>query len=418
MRKLAVVMIVVLFLASACIQSPVSTSTNIVTNRSLPLVTSFNVSPPVITVGQTASLVWNVVGATSVTINQGIGTVPASGSQDITPTSTSTYTLIADNSYGTATAMVAITVNPISPPPVSASFNVTPSIITPGQSATLQWNVTGADTVRIDPGIGSVPVSGSEQISPATTTTYILTATNAAGIITDSTTLSVSTYLPSDSTYFTYPVYPAPNAGEPIIVSFAVNPAVVVPGESATVNWDVTGADFVVIDQGIGQVPAVGSFVVTPYTTTYYTLTATNSAGSSYASTIVTVYPVNSYPSYPPIYPYVPPQGSKQQEGGHTGENGDHRDMLPRINLFQGSPTKTDIGHSTELQWKVNGATSVHIDQGIGDVPPSGTKTVTPNHTTVYTLTASNATGEVQHTQEIVVPRTLEPKKPKVVGGG
>ncbi len=435
MKKLALAMILMVLLSGACTQLYPSGG---VASASMPVITSFTANPSIITLGQSATLTWNVTGATSVGIQPDIGGVALSGSLAVTPASTTAYTLTATSAYGSATSTVTVTVNPSAAPPVASSFTVSPAVITPGQSATLSWSVTGADSVRIDPSVGNVPASGSQQVSPSSTTTYMLTASNSAGIITDSTTLSVTTYLSPGSTYFGYPVYPAPYVtGMPVIVSFAAYPPVITYGESSTLSWDVSGADTVSIDQGVGEVPLTGSMVVTPINTTYFTLTATNSSGSNYASALVTVYPSNSYPTYPYMYPfqyptfpiiprpheppppphYRPPSGSDNETGKQGTGNRDHRGMLPRINYFNSSPTNTDVGQSAELRWNVNGATSISINHGVGDIPPSGTKTVIPNHTMIYTITASNSTGVVQHSQEIVVPRTLNTKKPNQTGG-
>lgn len=415
MRKLALAMVLILVITGGCIQYPGSGGTVASTSQQVPLITSFNASPSVITIGQSSTLMWNVTGATTVTMDPGIGTVATSGSLDVVPNSTTTYKLVASNNSGTATATDIVTVNPMSPPPVSTNFGVTPAMITAGQSATIHWNVIGADVVRIDPGIGNVSPSGSQLVSPGSTTTYILTATSAAGIINDSTTLSVTSYLPPDSTYLTYPVYPSyPNTENvPVIISFATSPPVISTGESAIITWDVSGADSVVIDQGIGPVPSAGSLTMTPNDTTYFTLTATNSIGSVNASAMITVYPINNYPTYPCLCPYpqyippFPPIRSTQPTPPAPPPPPKDKGTLPRIEHFDASPTYTDIGHPAQLQWNVNGATSVSIDHGIGAVPLSGTMTVVPNQTTVYKITASNATGVIQHTKEITVPRTM-----------
>ncbi len=65
--------------------------------------------------------------------------------------------------------------------PVINSFSVSPTSITAGGSATLSWQVTGADKVNISPGIGDVAPVGNRSILPSATTTYTLKATNAAG---------------------------------------------------------------------------------------------------------------------------------------------------------------------------------------------------------------------------------------------
>ncbi len=60
--------------------------------------------------------------------------------------------------------------------PVITDFSISPNTITPGDSATLSWSVTGADSVTINNGIGTVASSGSLSITPSATTTYEITA--------------------------------------------------------------------------------------------------------------------------------------------------------------------------------------------------------------------------------------------------
>ena len=79
----------------------------------------------------------------------------------------------------------------VKPAPAIRSFTVEPTSITAGQSATLTWAVEDADSVSIA-GIGTVQSSGSRSVTPATTTTYRLTATGAGGTTERSVTLSVS----------------------------------------------------------------------------------------------------------------------------------------------------------------------------------------------------------------------------------
>jgi len=65
-------------------------------------------------------------------------------------------------------------------PPVINAFNANPAAITAGASSTLSWSVTNAIAVTIDNGVGSVGLSGTRVVSPATDTTYTLTAANTA----------------------------------------------------------------------------------------------------------------------------------------------------------------------------------------------------------------------------------------------
>jgi peptidoglycan-associated lipoprotein len=76
--------------------------------------------------------------------------------------------------------------------PVVGTFSAQPSSIQRGQSSTLRWNVTGADSVSIDNGIGVVSASGTRSVSPSSSTTYTLTARNAGGATTSQASVSVS----------------------------------------------------------------------------------------------------------------------------------------------------------------------------------------------------------------------------------
>ena len=74
--------------------------------------------------------------------------------------------------------------------PTINSFTASPPSITSGDSSTLSWSVTDADTLSINQGIGTV-TGTSVTVSPTTTTTYILTATNTAGSVSASVTVTV-----------------------------------------------------------------------------------------------------------------------------------------------------------------------------------------------------------------------------------
>ena len=86
---------------------------------------------------------------------------------------------------------------PPAPPPPPAkpsitSFTAEPSSIERGQSATLRWSVTGADSVSIDQGIGTVQANGNRRVFPSDSTTYTLTASSGGGSVTASATVNVT----------------------------------------------------------------------------------------------------------------------------------------------------------------------------------------------------------------------------------
>ena len=81
---------------------------------------------------------------------------------------------------------------PAGSPPVITSFSANPASIAPGGSSTLSWSVTGATSLSITPGIGTVTGS-SKLVSPPATTEYTLVATNANGSTSAKTTVTVAT---------------------------------------------------------------------------------------------------------------------------------------------------------------------------------------------------------------------------------
>jgi hypothetical protein len=78
-------------------------------------------------------------------------------------------------------------------------------------------------------------------------------------------------------------------ADKPVIHHFNADPVVITKGSSSTLNWDVSGATIVVLE--MAAEPSSGSRVVTPVATTVYVLSATNKAGSVFATVQVTVNP-------------------------------------------------------------------------------------------------------------------------------
>jgi hypothetical protein len=118
--------------------------------------------------------------------------------------------------------------------PVISSFTATPGTVQPGQSATVNWSVSGATSLSIAPGIG--PVSGSSAtVTPSATTTYTLTATNTGGSSTATTTVTVGSAPP-----------PVSVTVSPTSVTLFANgtqqfTATVTNASNTAVNWTATG---------------------------------------------------------------------------------------------------------------------------------------------------------------------------------
>ncbi len=83
-----------------------------------PTVTKFDAEPSSIIRGQSSVLSWEVSGAvTSVSIDQGIGTVQDTGSRRVSPDDSTTYTLTTTGPGGTSTASTTVNVSAPPPPP-------------------------------------------------------------------------------------------------------------------------------------------------------------------------------------------------------------------------------------------------------------------------------------------------------------
>jgi hypothetical protein len=306
--------------------------------------------------GEALTFQWVQEGGPAVALtgaNQAVATFTAAAGQAYS------FRLTVHNTDGQqASARTRVTT--VTAPRVEILFFIAnPTQINAGQSSTLSWRVTGADTVTITPGIGNVnPTNGTISVSPTDTTTYRLTATNAQG--SDNSTATVTVIKP-----------------QPQLAVCTATPMTIVQGESATIFYQTINADTVTISNGVGSVGKSGSVVVSPTVTTNYTITATNTFGNDTCSVAIKVTP------------------------------GD----VPRIVKFSAAPLTIAQGSTSTLLWVIENADTVTIDQGVGTVDNrGGTKDVTPQQTTIYTLTATNKFGSV--TQTVTVNVTVPPPAP------
>jgi len=141
---------------------------------------SLSASPTEILNGSSSTLSWSTKNATSNSINNGVGSVGASGNQIVYPTSTTTYTLTASNSSNsnaTQTASATVTVRNLP----TASITVTPNNANTGDTVTLSWSTTNAQSLTITDDAGN-NVAGA---SPA--------ASGSIDIVTKNTTTSTQT---------------------------------------------------------------------------------------------------------------------------------------------------------------------------------------------------------------------------------
>jgi len=168
-----------------------SASASVTVYIAAPVIVSFSANPTSMVLGSGSLLSWNTTGATSASINQGIGAVSVDGTTTVNPASSTTYTLYATNVSGTVTAGVTVTLLA----PTIDSLSATPGNIKFGSKSILSWTTTGAASITIDQGVGAVSADGTRTVQPDDTVKYTLTVSNNSGNATDDVTVTV---IPAD----------------------------------------------------------------------------------------------------------------------------------------------------------------------------------------------------------------------------
>ena len=259
---------------------------------------TYSVNPAVYTEGatiapDTPSNSGGVVASYTVTpsLPAGLGLSTSTGIISGTPAGVSamaTYTVTASNTAGSTTASVTITVNNL--PPTSLTYSVNPAVyaigttITPNSpsnsgGAVISYSVTPS----LPMGLGLSTSTGVITGTPAAVTaraTYTVTASNLAGSTMATVSITVNDVAPSNLTYSASPaVYtkgvaiapnmPSHNGGT--VASYSVTPSL-----PAGLNLSVSTG---IISGTPGAVAATAT----------YTVTASNSVGSTTASVSITV---------------------------------------------------------------------------------------------------------------------------------
>ena len=237
-----------------------------------------------IQLGGSSTLSWDSTNANSVTIDQGVGSVPLDSPQagkTVTPpqpgatetSKTTTYRFTAAGGGDPGACSVTITVWR---PPSVDGFSADPTTLRKQQTTRLSWATGHASSTTIDQGVGSVPVDSSGQVrsvsppQPSTaetsrSTRYTLTASNPgyAGADAASAAVSVTVW------------------NRPSVDSFTASPSTIDEGEDSGLKWTTTHATGVSIDQGVGPVSVddeTGTTKVSPDQDRTYTLAASNPA--------------------------------------------------------------------------------------------------------------------------------------------
>ncbi len=107
----------------------------------------------------------------------------------------------------------------------------------------------------------------------------------------------------------------------------------------------------------------------------------------------------------PPAPPPAPPPPAPTQPAPTPG--------APVVAQFSAEPSNIQRGESSTLRWQVSGdVTSVSINNGIGTVQSTGSRTVSPSNSTTYTLNATGPGGSVTGVTTVTVTSPPPPPPP------
>jgi peptidoglycan-associated lipoprotein len=109
----------------------------------------------------------------------------------------------------------------------------------------------------------------------------------------------------------------------------------------------------------------------------------------------------------------VPPVASKSETPAPTATS--VPSPAPTISL-SASPSAIQKGEPTTITWSTSNATSVNIDNGIGTVEASGSRTVSPSASTTYSARAKGPGGSAVAEARVTVtaPTAVIPTLPSV----
>ena len=347
-------------------------SVSVAKGESTPLFTAI---PTQLIAGETSTLVWNAPGVAAVEIKDAAGQVvissdETSGSVEVTPAFSTTYTLTAGEFTRSAEIEVKASI---------LSFEATPPAVAPAGEVTLQWNVGGADKVTVE-------ADGRGELHSETDPTRIADGSFTEAVPANLPSFGVVKYvlkaqLGTTVTEKTLEVYVG---ADPRILNFSA-PKYARTGDLATVSWKTALADQVEIAVD-GQVVHV----------------ATSLAAVAEGLKVVSIADMARK---------VEIRARNAQGGSASKELTIAPVGVPAFVSFDADLATVTGGQKVTLTWQVTDARRARIEakgkRGITEITglpaENGTLEVYPNETTEYVLYADNTLGdEIAPQSEIV----------------
>lgn len=202
-----------------------------------------------------------------------IGIFTTGGEYADEPTRTTIYTFAVFGPGGVEVASDTVTVLPAPLPEVTLNLWASRTSITEGESVSIGWVATHADSVTLAPvAIGNVGLSGSWTDEPAETTTYTARAYRGGDVeVTRSITVTVN-----------------PRPIPELWLSAAATPETIQRGSLSYATWSSNG-DYVTCDRFTGRLAPSGIRPVDPNATTTYVFITHRGGETRTASVTVTV---------------------------------------------------------------------------------------------------------------------------------
>lgn len=299
--------------------------------------------------------------------------------------------------------------------PQITSFTASPTdIAAAGEEVTLSWAVAGGVTgLTLDQGVGSV--SGNEiTVQPAGPTTYTLVASNSRGSDESSVGVTVGGNAPPTPgnndpvASFTDEQVDVDNTG--VRIKFSALASIDPDGDTLNYAWDFGDSSSAASRDYTKKYTEDGVYTVTLNVTD-------GKGGRAVQSKDVTVDAPGSEPEPPaptpptptpppaptPPAPMPPPPPAPEPPEAPTPPEEPTPPLLV-IESFGAKPNTIGKGDTATLSWQITGtATSLNIDQGVGDVTGLTSRVVNPETTTTYILRASSASGEVTAETTVMV---------------
>ncbi|MEJ2088952.1 MAG: hypothetical protein P8Y69_10885, partial [Gammaproteobacteria bacterium] len=157
---------------------------------------SLTVDNAAIDAGASTTLRWSATNATTCTASDGwSGSRAVTGSQTVSPSASTSYTLTCTGDGGSDSATVTVTVNSTAP---TLSFTASDTVVDPGGSVTLNWSATDVTGCSASGGwSGARGASGSELVGPIdASTTFSLSCTGPGGNVIEMLTVSTVNAVP------------------------------------------------------------------------------------------------------------------------------------------------------------------------------------------------------------------------------